>query len=245
MDRLSGDLMIRRGGAVLLKAGPVAALPLAAGRRLVRRAIEIAKGDLRGVDFGHIGTILGLASSRRGHGCTHAPGIVVLRSFDWLRFVISPPAGAGAPYRQPASVPGTVRIPGSGVEVRLELMENPETSDGTDCVYNNWMGGLDWQRLSGPLEWRSWQAGDRYRPSGSTGEEKIKTLFQGARIPLWERRHWPVLMDGPSIVWVRQFGPAAEVVANAGSRRVLSIEVLAIQGAEPDEIGIGTGRDGV
>jgi hypothetical protein len=52
-------------------------------------------------------------------------------------------------------------------------------------------------------------------------------------------------MDGPSIVWVRQFGPAAEVVANAGSRRVLSIEVLAIQGAEPDEIGIGTGRDGV
>ena len=43
---------------------------------------------------------------------------------------------------------------------------------------------------------------------GRSGEEKIKTFFQEARIPLWERRHWPVLTDGDSIVWSRRFGPA-------------------------------------
>ena len=103
------------------------------------------------------------------------------------------------------------------------------------------MGGLDWQRLSGPLEWRSWRAGDRYRPSGSTGEEKLKTLFQRARIPLWERRLWPVLTDGPSIVWVRRFGPAAEYEASPDSRWVLAIR----EAVAPDEMGIGIGRDGV
>src|SRR5271157_2057579 len=87
VDRLAGGLLVRRGGAVLLQAGPLNALPLAAGRRLVRRAIETAKGDLRGVNFGHIGSILDLASSPRGHGCVQAPGLAVLRSFDWLRFV--------------------------------------------------------------------------------------------------------------------------------------------------------------
>jgi tRNA(Ile)-lysidine synthase len=241
VDRLAGSLLERRGGAVYLKAGAVAALPLAARRRLVRRAIEIAKGDLRGVNFRHIGSILELASSPRGHGCTHAPGLAVLRSFDWLRFGTPDSLAAGAPYRQTASVPGALRIPGTGIEVCLELLEKPRTSDTRDSVYNNWVGGLDWQRLSGPLEWRSWQAGDRYTPSGSTGEEKIKTLFQRARIPLWERRHWPVLTNGPAIVWVRQFGPAADYEANSGSRWVLAIH----EARASDEIGIGIGQDGV
>jgi tRNA(Ile)-lysidine synthase len=146
-----------------------------------------------------------------------------------------------APWRLAASVPGTFRIPGAEIEIRLELLENPRTLDRVDCVYNGWVGGLDWQRLSGPLEFRNWQAGDRYRPSGSTGEEKIKTLFQRARIPLWERRNWPVLTNGPAIVWVRQFGPAAEYEANSRSPWV-----LAIHGAcASEEIGIGIGRGGV
>ena len=241
VDRLAGGLLMRRGGAVYLQAGPVAALPLAAGRRLVRRAIEIAKGDLRGVNFGHIGSILDLASSPRGHGCVQAPGLAVLRSFDWLRFVTPGAADGGAPYRHPATVPGVLRIPGAGFEVYLELIEKPETLRHADYVYNSGMGGLDWQRLSGPLEWRSWRAGDRYRPSRSTGEEKIKTLFQRARIPLWERRLWPVLTDGPSIVWVRRFGPAAEYQASPDSRMVLAIR----EAVAPDETGIGIGRDGV
>jgi tRNA(Ile)-lysidine synthase len=241
VDRLADGLLRRRGGAAYLQAGPLAALPLAAGRRLVRRAIEAAKGDLRGVGFGHIGSILDLAASPRGHGCVQAPGLTVLRSFDWLRFVIPGAADGGAPFCQPATVPGALRIPGAGFEVNLELIDKAETSHLPECVYNSGMGGLDWQRLSGPLEWRSWRAGDRYRPSGSTGEEKVKTLFQRARVPLWERRLWPVLTDGPSIVWVRRFGPAAGYESSRNSRWVLGIR----EAVAPDEIGTRFGRDGV
>jgi len=92
------------------------------------------------------------------------------------------------------------------------------------------VGCLDWQRLSGSLELRNWRPGDQYQPSGSTGKEKVKTLFQRARIPLWERRHWPVLTDGPSIVWVRLFGPAAEFAAGAGSSLILKIREVTAPG---------------
>jgi tRNA(Ile)-lysidine synthase len=223
LDRLVAGVLTRRGGAVFLQAGAVAAMPLAAARRLVRRAMEAAKGDLRAVDFGHIGAILRLAASPRGHGCVQAPGLTVLRSFDWLRLATPNGAEAAVPYRRPAEVPGVFQVPGADLAVRLELIEKPETLAAGGNVYNEEMGSLDWHRLSGPLEWRNWQAGDRYRPSGTTGEEKIKTLFQRARVPLWERRCWPVLTDGRAIVWVRQFGPAAEYEANPGSRRVLAI----------------------
>jgi tRNA(Ile)-lysidine synthase len=85
------------------------------------------------------------------------------------------------------------------------------------------MGCIDWRRLSGPLELRSWTPGDQYQPSGHRGTEKIKTLFQRARIPLWERRGWPVLWDGQGIVWARRFGPSTLVAANSSSTAILRI----------------------
>ncbi len=85
------------------------------------------------------------------------------------------------------------------------------------------MGWLDWDRLSGSLTLRNWRPGDQYQPVGRSRSEKIKSLFQEFRIPLWERRHWPVLIDGESIVWARRFGVAAGFAACAGSQRVLQI----------------------
>ena len=96
-----------------------------------------------------------------------------------------------------------------------------------DSVYNGDVGDLIWTRITGALEVRNWRPGDRYRPAGVAGEEKIKTLFQQARIPLWERRHWPVLTSGEEIVWARRFGPAAAYAANPGSGPVLRIRYFA------------------
>ena len=83
------------------------------------------------------------------------------------------------------------------------------------------MGCLDWRRLSGSLQLRNWKAGDRYQPSGSASEAKITTLFQQARIPVWERAYWPVLTDGESIVWARHFGPGDEFAAGPGCDPIL------------------------
>jgi tRNA(Ile)-lysidine synthase len=91
------------------------------------------------------------------------------------------------------------------------------------------MGCLDWKRLSGSLELRSWRFGDQYQPMGTPGAEKIKTLFQLQRIPVWERAQWPVLTDGASIVWTRRFGPAAGVAARPESSVVLKIAEVSIR----------------
>jgi hypothetical protein len=55
------------------------------------------------------------------------------------------------------------------------------------------------------------------------GAQKIKALFQHARIPSWERRQWPVLTDGASIFWARRFGAAAPFRATQASRVILVI----------------------
>jgi len=230
IDRLAAEhfTAVDDAGAILLRAPVLAALPLAVARRLVRRAMELAKGDLRAIDFGHIRSVMDLARSTEGHGRLQAPGLDIFRSFEWLRFG---KLGGGLEtrnYRLTLAVPGTVRVPGTNLTISLELIDKLAPSVSSDWVYNSQMGCLDWQRLSGSLELRNWRPGDQYQPVGYSGQEKIKTLLQQARIPLWERRHWPVLTDGPSIVWARRFGPAAALVAEQDAKVILRIREDAV-----------------
>jgi tRNA(Ile)-lysidine synthase len=224
IGRLAPGRMREAGGKVLLRAEALRCLPVAAARRLVRHAMARVKGDLRGIDFGHIAAVMQMAAAAEGHGRLQAPGLDIYRSFDWVR--LARPGTdtlANRNYQFAATVPGCFEIPGPGGAIRLELIEIKETSETSDCVYNIELDGLDWERVSGVLELRNWRPGDRYRPVGRSAGEKIKTLFQEARIPLWERRYWPVLTDGSSIVWARRFGPAQGYAVHAGTRVALAI----------------------
>jgi len=83
------------------------------------------------------------------------------------------------------------------------------------------------ERCAGSLFLRNWRPGDTFQSSanqGRSGTEKIKTLFQEFRIPLWERRTWPVVTQGNSIVWTRRFGAASEFAAGPESRKILVIK---------------------
>jgi tRNA(Ile)-lysidine synthase len=223
ISRLETGAMVQQGGAVLLRVAALGQLPLAAARRLVRRAMEKAKGDLRGIDFQHVDDVLLLAGRTAATGLVQAHGLEIRRSFDWLRFVKFGKDRDTKGFRVPAPVPASLPVPPAGRAICLELIEKSEILPSFDCVYNGEMGCVDWDRLSGSLELRNWMPGDRYQPVGSASVKKIKTLFQVARIPLWERRHWPVLVDGASIVWTRQFGAAIGLAAGPGTRTVLLV----------------------
>ena len=228
LARLAPAHLVQEPPAVLLRIDPLTELPLAAARRLIRRALEMAKGDLRGIGFEHLSGVFDLAASAEGHGRIQIPGLDVFRSFEWLR--IAPPATDNLEnrnYRLPLGIPGAVRLPGQNSVIHLELFENTQVTEMLDNVYNESVGCLDWNRISGSLpvtmEVRNWRPGDQYQRIGHAGPEKIKFLFHQARVPLWERRHWPILTSGDVILWARRFGPAAGFAARPGTSPVLGI----------------------
>lgn len=216
--------LTRKDGAILAEADTLAAIPLALGRRVVRRAIAEAKGNLRQIELQHVDQVLTLAARDAGHGQARLPGVVVTRSQNWVRFgeFTSPE------YRIPVTVPGVFPVPGADFALSLELIEKSETSDLSQYVYNIEMGCLDWPRLSGSLLLRNWLPGDRYQPWSGAESQKLKTLFQKAKIPLWERRGWPVLVDESGIVWTHRFGPAAALAADYSSDTILTIKEVGI-----------------
>lgn len=224
---LEGAVILSKPPAVLFKTGSLEAHPPAIRRRLIRRAVEMVKGNLLGVDFDHIDGILRLAEAREGDGRLQVTGLDVFRSFDWVRLA---PGGSYARehqgYHLNVNVPGEVVLPGGGEKLRLELFdpqaENQESS--STSRYNGIVFHLDWSKLSGGLEIRNWRPGDRIRLAGQTREEKVKFLFQERRVPLWERRHWPVMTTATgTLVWVGRFGAAEQFAARETTRTVLRI----------------------
>lgn len=205
-------------GAVILPVEALTALPRAAARRLVRAAAGEIKGDLRSLTLEHVDRIVAMAEGAEGHDRMQAPGLDVVRSFSWIRFARPEP-----PQSRDFSIPlpesGRVPLPGGGV-LRLELTESERAGD---CVYNDGVGRLDWFRLARPLLVRNWRPGDQYQPAGRSAASKIKSFFQEYRVPLWERRSWPVVTAGPVIAWSRRFGPEAGCCASPESAKVLKI----------------------
>ena len=209
--------------------------PVAMARRRVRRAFEAVKGDLRQIDFAHVETVLAMASSPLGSGRAQLPGLDIFRSFDWMRIA---PAGydnaCARNFSYPVSIPGSIRLPRTAGSVNFELINTAERRITRDKVLDE----LDWQCLTvfsepdpatggkvghDALELRNWRPGDHYQRPGQSHGQKLKDLFQEARVPLWQRRHWPVLASGDRIFWTRKFGPAAECVVVRDTKLVLCI----------------------
>ena len=216
--RLEPEYLMQAPERVFIRTKPFVLLPVAVQRRLLRRAIETVRGSLRSIDFRHVEAVRPLMSTQEGSGRIQLPGLDIYRSFDWLRIA---PTGFDARIERNFEAP--VVIPGRTEVLAPHLTIDAELVDGSRVYTSEVVDLLDWDRCAGSLLLRNWRPGDQVHAQFRSGVEKVKTLFQEFRIPLWERRSWPVITDGPQIVWTRRFGVAKQFAASPASRRVLAI----------------------
>jgi tRNA(Ile)-lysidine synthase len=216
IDRLADHLLQRRSESMEMRADALAQLPRAAARRVVRRALAEVKGDLRRIDYTHVEQVLELAARPEGEGRLRLPDINVTRSFNWVRV---------APDRPPEVfpvvnlvVPGTYAAPGGSSELRFEVARKMKAEP---CA--TLKAELGWRLIPTPLELRGWRPGDHYRPAGQSRDQKLKEMFQRARVPSWQRPLWPIVTGGGKILWARGFGAAAEFTAGRKSGPVLQV----------------------
>ncbi len=232
--KLAQKTAVFGGGSVETEAGVLARLPRAVSRRLVRELIRRAGG--RAAEFEHVERVLELAGSRRGSGCLELPGLTVQRSFGWLRF--APPARVEEPaaIRIEAASGLLARYAWDGGSVCLEVLgaeldgrRGKRQSGPAGCARLKWKG-----QASALLELRGWKDGDHYRPWGYARDQKLKEMFQKARIPSWKRDLWPIVTNGSKILWTREFGAAADTQGARGSGLWLRIWEEPASGLSPD-----------
>jgi tRNA(Ile)-lysidine synthase len=221
--------------AVPTNLGPVidtkalAALHLAVQRRLIRHAIASAKGSLRSIDRRHVEEVLTIVASQHGHDRVSLPMIDAVRSFD--RLLLAKPEALKQQREYTVRLGFDVRysLPFGAGRICLTIQQKSSSfcatvEDGFRC--NGEVAFLDFDAIclaasTGDLAVRNWQPGDKLQLVGQGSEIKVKTLFQEHKISLWRRKHWPVVVAGKQLAWVRGFGAASQFAANQfSSKRV-------------------------
>lgn len=108
-----------------------------------------------------------------------------------------------------------------GWQITTTVLENVagEQFDDRDHVF------LDLAKVRQPVSLRLVEEGDRYQPIGLTGTKKLFDLFADHRVPVFQRRQIPVLIDRDGILW-----PVGQPIADRAkitrrTRRILRVVV--------------------
>jgi tRNA(Ile)-lysidine synthase len=186
------ELSTRSPRGLVLELAGLRSLHLAALRRLLRAAVEVARGNLLRIDKEHIDRLVRLCLDERGSGAVRLPGLAAVRSFQAVLLTGSTPPRHNPEIK--VSEPGPIYL-GDGGSLYIR--------------YNT--DGVSTGSIEPPVVVRGWRPGDAYRPAGSVRTQKLKDLFQEHKVPSWERRDWPIIESDGRIVWARRFGMAAGV----------------------------------
>jgi len=174
-------------------------LPLALQHRVIRAAIQKAKGNLRKVHLGHIRAILDLIENPKPQGNIDLPGhIVVKKRYTILRFSCGKDTSA-SDFLYTIEEPGRIHVHPIDCMITCEevLPEDFTARDHTD-----WQCFLDLEALKWPLVVRNVRPGDTCMPLGLNGFKKVKDIFIDKKVPREERKRIPILESQGDIVWV-------------------------------------------
>jgi tRNA(Ile)-lysidine synthase len=206
-----------------LSAAGLARLHPALLQRLVRQAVLSIRGDLKRLGHNHVEAIVSLARGALPSGRLDLPhGVQVVRDRDDVTFSV------GAPESRPrfeyhVAGPGTTLIQEIGTCLRLSVCD----ADGVAVISKHppTTAFLDLQEVPFPVTVRSIRRGDRFRPLGMSGSQKLKAFFINHKVPRSQRHRCPLLLSGEKIVWVGGYRIDDSAKVTEKTKRVLRAEL--------------------
>ncbi len=215
--------------------------PKAAQRRIIRKAIGEIKGDLRRISFSHVRAAVDLLSSDRTEGMLDLPdGIILERKGDVLRIsrrsgpVRSKPGKIEEIYpltfcygvKKPDEAAVIVTVEEIDCRVIFSIIA-AEASENLRQAGQQ-VAFFDMNSLNFPLTIRNLRAGDRFRPFGLKGTQKVKKYFIDHKVPKEKRRVCPVLLSGGCIIWLMGHRLAEDGRVTPVTREILRAEIACL-----------------
>ncbi|MDM8556885.1 tRNA lysidine(34) synthetase TilS, partial [Desulfococcaceae bacterium HSG7] len=214
----------------------------AAIRRIIRRAIHEIKGDFKRITFTHIALVMQILKHGPVIGSIDLPDrirvrrnndkLVLSQKKTGLRNLKPSTANIKKPvYRYQISKPekwklSCFAITIKEIDVRLQFSHFAINRRNFRIHPNPDIACLDLDALCFPLTLRNWKNGDRFRPLGMTGSQKLAKFFNSNKIELSQRINCPVLLSGNEIAWVAGHRMADSFKITSSTQKVLKIELL-------------------
>ncbi|HZX11518.1 MAG TPA: tRNA lysidine(34) synthetase TilS [Acidobacteriota bacterium] len=186
-------------------------------RRVVREYLAKIRGDLRELSYKDIQSIIDL---RRGKEF-HLEKDLFLNNENGLVGIKEESPKYKYEYIWSEKTPLIIKEIGitiKGSRIKKDTFERD--FDNRKKVF------LDSSKLKFPLKVRNRQQGDRYRPLGAPGKQKLKELMRAKRIPESSRDKKPVFVSEHEIVWVQDLPVSENHKVKSSTKNIFKIEIF-------------------
>lgn len=216
---LADEFIIRKGRAISLDMTTLPLLLPALARRVARVYLRELLGDLRGVSYDDVASLVAL---RDGKELALRKGLVLRRESGRIGRKRRRPEAR--PYRILWDGRGVLPLPAAGFSFSGSVREGGEAR--RPARIDDAAGAfLDAGKLRFPLLVRNRRPGDLYRPLGAPGRKKLKEILRAKGVPVAARDRLPVFVSGGEIAWAPGLPVAERFKIGPGTRRVLTIRV--------------------
>ncbi|GBE40640.1 tRNA(Ile)-lysidine synthase [bacterium BMS3Bbin09] len=184
-------------------------------RRLLRRAVDAAKG-LRGISFTNIEDIIDLIRNGKAGDSIDLPKeIRVIKEYSILKISTLKHIKIAKYKLEP---PCDILIRETGAVIQAVYEERgANLPDKKEEVL------LDSELLKFPLKVRPRVAGDHFYPAGFGKKKKLQDFFVDEKVPRDMRDSVPLVLSGDDIVWVAGFRADERFTATDKTEKVLRL----------------------
>ncbi len=212
-------------GGVVVDLKAFGEVPRAIQMRLLRKGLELSGSRMKEIGFRHLESVQRLAGGSGAYRRISLPGGVwVERSYQQLRFYKRLPVELTG-FWHTVDCPGTLLLPEFGYSITFEVIGRSELPGSFGLSNGHRVSYFDYKQARFPLVVRSLRPGDRFRPSGMGGSQKIKDYFINAKIPRPVRHTVPVVVQGNRVVGIVGWRTDDAAIVTEETKQILKISL--------------------
>lgn len=213
------EVVKKYGERIYLDAELIRQSPPGLARRLVRYYLELVKGNIRGISFNDIESVLRL---ERGKEHPLGSELVICREKDRIELVKKNDFSKDFHYSWNGFSQLSIREAGflfKGEKLTKKEVSGFKFDDFSAAIF-------DQSKISFPLTVRSRKEGDRYQPLNSPGKKKLKELMRAKGIPRSQRLRMPVFLSRGRIIWVLGLPVSEEFKVKPETKEIFLIKKI-------------------
>jgi tRNA(Ile)-lysidine synthase len=220
---------------VIIDLKKITSLPLALKRRIIRKSIEVVKGNLYSISFRHSNEILKLTEYQLGEKEICLPdNLIAKKIYNKImiykkRISKDQKEEIPTPWEYDILIPGKTEIKSLGIKVEIKILDSTDIKSFF-CFTRKKLKGkflefIDYNKVKLPLKLRNRRSGDWFYPLKMEGLKKIKDFFIDNKIPKGYRDLIPILVDGEDqIIWVMGMRLDDRVKIKSDTKKVLCVK---------------------
>jgi tRNA(Ile)-lysidine synthase len=219
-------LKLNNNDELELNIKPYVKLPVSLQRRIIRKGIALAGGEIRGISFKHVSDIMGLITEKPSGKLLNLPNhVVVQKEYDKLIFRKKGRKKI-LPFHYQIKVPCRIDISAGTSLYRFDFtVKKRDMKESFQKKKREpFRAFLDLDKAGMEFVIRNRRPGDRFQPYGMEGTKKLKEYFIDEKIPAGERGKIPLLTKGSEVLWVPGWRVSDRVKLTKETKKALIIE---------------------